>query len=56
MFGFELSKGLAERHRILREQLKMSQEEMSERSGVSFFWILYKNKKALKSLNLSAFS
>lgn len=31
----EVSKGLAERHRILRKQLKMSQEEMSARSGVS---------------------
>ena len=31
----EVSKGLAERHRILRKQLKMSQEEMAERSGVS---------------------
>jgi len=32
---FEVSKALAERHRTLRKQLKMSQEEMSERSGVS---------------------
>lgn len=31
----EVSKALAERHRILRKQLKMSQEEMAERSGVS---------------------
>ena len=31
----EASKALAERHRILRKQLKMSQEEMAERSGVS---------------------
>ena len=31
----ELSKALAERHRTLRKQLKMSQEEMAERSGVS---------------------
>lgn len=31
----EVSKGLAERHRILRKQLKMSQQEMAERSGVS---------------------
>ncbi len=31
----EVSKALAERHRALRKQLKMSQEEMSERSGVS---------------------
>jgi transcriptional regulator with XRE-family HTH domain len=31
----EVSKVLAERHRTLRKQLKMSQEEMAERSGVS---------------------
>ena len=31
----EVSKALAERHRNLRKQLKMSQEEMAERSGVS---------------------
>jgi len=31
----EVSKALAERHRALRKQLKMSQEEMAERSGVS---------------------
>jgi len=31
----EVSKALAERHRILRKQLKMSQKEMAERSGVS---------------------
>ncbi len=31
----EVSKALAERHRIQRKQLKMSQEEMAERSGVS---------------------
>jgi len=31
----EVSQALAERHRILRKQLKMSQEEMAERSGVS---------------------
>lgn len=31
----EVCKALAERHRILRKQLKMSQEEMAERSGVS---------------------
>lgn len=31
----ELSKALAERHRTLRKQSKMSQEEMAERSGVS---------------------
>ncbi|MBL7965570.1 MAG: helix-turn-helix transcriptional regulator [Prolixibacteraceae bacterium] len=31
----EVSKSLAERHRNLRKQLKMSQEEMAERSGVS---------------------
>lgn len=31
----EVSKALAERHRTLRRQLKMSQEEMAERSGVS---------------------
>lgn len=30
-----VSKALAERHRTLRKQLKMSQEEMAERSGVS---------------------
>jgi transcriptional regulator with XRE-family HTH domain len=33
--ALEVSKALAERHRILRKQLKMSQEEMAERSGVS---------------------
>lgn len=32
---FEVSKALADRHRTLRKQLKMSQEEMAERSGVS---------------------
>ena len=31
----EASQALAERHRTLRKQLKMSQEEMAERSGVS---------------------
>ncbi|MCL4481139.1 MAG: helix-turn-helix transcriptional regulator [Bacteroidetes bacterium] len=31
----KVSKALAERHRSLRKQLKMSQEEMAERSGVS---------------------
>jgi transcriptional regulator with XRE-family HTH domain len=31
----EISKALAERHRALRKQLKMSQKEMAERSGVS---------------------
>ena len=31
----EISKALATRHRTLRKQLKMSQEEMAERSGVS---------------------
>jgi transcriptional regulator with XRE-family HTH domain len=31
----EVSKALAEKHRTLRKQLKMSQEEMADRSGVS---------------------
>jgi transcriptional regulator with XRE-family HTH domain len=31
----EISKALAERHRTLRKQSKMSQKEMAERSGVS---------------------
>ncbi len=31
----EVSKKLAEKHRTLRKQLKMSQEEMAGRSGVS---------------------
>ena len=31
----EVSKVLAEKHRTLRKQLKISQEEMAERSGVS---------------------
>lgn len=31
----EVSKALAERHRILRKQQKMSRKEMAERSGVS---------------------
>jgi len=31
----DVKKTLAERHRVLRKQLKMSQEEMAERSGVS---------------------
>ena len=31
----EVSQALAERHRTLRKQLKMSQKEMAERSGVS---------------------
>jgi len=30
----EVSKALAHRHHALRKQLKMSQEEMAERSGV----------------------
>jgi transcriptional regulator with XRE-family HTH domain len=32
---YEVSKELAQRHRNLRKQLKMSQEEMAQRSGVS---------------------
>ncbi len=31
----EISKKLARKHRTLRKQLSMSQEEMAERSGVS---------------------
>lgn len=31
----EVSKALAKRHRSLRKELKLSQEELSERSGVS---------------------
>jgi len=31
----KVSQALAEKHRTLRKQLKMSQEEMAERSGVS---------------------
>lgn len=31
----EVSVALAERHRSLRKELKLSQEEMAERSGVS---------------------
>jgi len=31
----EVRKTLAERHRTLRKQLKVSQEEMADRSGVS---------------------
>lgn len=31
----DVSKALSERHRALRKHLKMSQEEMAERSGVS---------------------
>ena len=31
----KVSQALAEKHRVLRKQLKMSQEEMAERSGVS---------------------
>jgi transcriptional regulator with XRE-family HTH domain len=31
----EISKALAEKHRTLRKELKMSQEEMADRSGVS---------------------
>ena len=31
----EVRKELAEKHRTLRKQIKMSQEEMAERSGVS---------------------
>ncbi len=33
---YEKSKEIAQRNRKLRKQLKMSQEEMAERSGVSF--------------------
>lgn len=33
---FEVSKALAKRFRTIRKQLKFSQEEMAERSGVSF--------------------
>ena len=33
---YDVSKEIAQRHRIIRKQLKMSQEEMAERSGVSF--------------------
>ena len=33
---YEVSKEIAQRHRKLRKELKMSQEEMAERSGVSF--------------------
>jgi transcriptional regulator with XRE-family HTH domain len=33
---FEVSKELAKRLRTIRKQLKISQEEMAERSGVSF--------------------
>ena len=32
---FEVSKGLAKRFRTIRKQLKLSQKEMAERSGVS---------------------
>ncbi len=32
---FEVRKTLAQRHRVLRTQMKMSQQEMAERSGVS---------------------
>ena len=31
----EVSKALVEKHRALRKQLKMSQEEMAERAGLS---------------------
>lgn len=31
----EVSKALAERHRLIRKQLRMSQDEIAERSGVS---------------------
>ena len=31
----DISKELAKRHRAIRKQLKLSQEEMAERSGVS---------------------
>lgn len=31
----EVSLTLAQKHRVLRKQLKLSQEEMAERSGVS---------------------
>ena len=33
---FEVSKALAQRFRAIRKQLKLSQEEMAGRSGVSF--------------------
>ena len=32
---FEVSKTLAERHKLLRKKLRLSQKEMAERSGVS---------------------
>lgn len=32
---YEVSKEIAQRHRIIRKQFKMSQEDMAERSGVS---------------------
>lgn len=31
----EISKDLAQRHRLLRKKLRLSQKEMAERSGVS---------------------
>jgi transcriptional regulator with XRE-family HTH domain len=31
----EVSKGLAQRHKLLRKKLRLSQKEMAERSGVS---------------------
>ncbi len=31
----EVSKGLAQRHKLLRKKLHLSQKEMAERSGVS---------------------
>jgi transcriptional regulator with XRE-family HTH domain len=31
----ELSKAIAERHKLLRKKLRLSQKEMAERSGVS---------------------
>ncbi len=32
---YEVSKEIAKRHRIIRKQLKISQKDMAERSGVS---------------------
>jgi len=32
---YEVSKAIAQRHRLIRKQLKMSQAEIAERSGVS---------------------
>lgn len=31
----EVSKGLAQRHKLLRKELRLTQKEMAERSGVS---------------------